>query len=164
MIEEVSDAEALIAATPLHAAWCASLHAASFPPKEAWSAEAFATSLALGGGFGFIIPAGALLLARAAGGEGEILTLAVHPLCRRRGFAKKLLGAALAEAARRGAETVFLEVAADNEAALALYQKTGFIPCGQRRGYYGRGRDAITMLWRRMPVENGTAGALDGGI
>lgn len=144
--ETVEDgAAALLAASPLHAAWCATLHAGSFPPGEAWSAEAFATTLALPGGFGFLIPPGGLVLARAAGGEGEILTLAVHPARRRRGFGRRLVEAALTEARARGAEVMFLEVAADNEAARALYLRLGFSPCGRRRDYYGRGRDAIAM-------------------
>lgn len=135
----------LVAASPLHAAWCAALHAESFPPGEAWSEAAFATSLATGGGFGFLIEAGGFILARVAGGEGEILTLAVHPACRRQGFARRLVCAALDEARARGAGAMFLEVAADNLPALALYAGLGFIRCGARRDYYGPGRHAVLM-------------------
>jgi ribosomal-protein-alanine N-acetyltransferase len=40
------------------------------------------------------------------------------------------------EARDRGAETAFLEVAADNAPARALYAATGWEQTGARRGYY----------------------------
>ena len=43
----------------------------------------------------------------------------------------------------------FLEVAADNAAAQALYARAGFAESGRRRGYYrrpdGSGLDALVM-------------------
>ncbi|HQT72726.1 MAG TPA: GNAT family N-acetyltransferase, partial [Acidiphilium sp.] len=81
--------------------------------------------------------------ARAVAGEAEILTIGVAATARRRGIARALLGAALGEARGRGAETVFLEVAADNDAAIRLYRACLFRPAGRRRDYYGPGRDAL---------------------
>ena len=46
--------------------------------------------------------------------------------------------------------TVFLEVASDNVAALALYAKAGFRTAGTRSGYYSDGRDAL-IQWCRIP-------------
>jgi ribosomal-protein-alanine N-acetyltransferase len=43
---------------------------------------------------------------------------------------------------------MFLEVAADNLAAIALYQATGFIKVGVRKGYYPHpdgAKDALVM-------------------
>ncbi|HWU80673.1 MAG TPA: GNAT family N-acetyltransferase, partial [Caulobacter sp.] len=62
-------------------------------------------------------------------------------------------GAALVEiaagiAAETGSEAMFLEVAADNQAATALYQSTGFAKVGLRKGYYPHpdgAKDALVM-------------------
>ncbi|HWE49210.1 MAG TPA: GNAT family N-acetyltransferase, partial [Bryobacteraceae bacterium] len=64
--------------------------------------------------------------------EAELLNLAVSPDFRRQGVASKLL-AALARAAKG---SIFLEVAETNAAALELYRKSGWEPCGIRKGYY----------------------------
>jgi ribosomal-protein-alanine N-acetyltransferase len=57
-----------------------------------------------------------------------------------------MLADLLAEAVRRGAREVFLEVRVDNDGARALYASEGFAELGRRRGYYDGGRvDAVTM-------------------
>jgi ribosomal-protein-alanine N-acetyltransferase len=141
-----------IAATASHAEILAALHAACFP-GESWSADAMRSILAIPGTFGLIAldeaeqPAG-LLLARGAAGDIEILTLGVAPGSRRAGLGRRLLARGLAEAGAAGATRVFLEVAEDNEAALALYRKAGFAPIGRRPDYYrgpGGRRDALTL-------------------
>jgi ribosomal-protein-alanine N-acetyltransferase len=53
-------------------------------------------------------------------------------------LARRLLEHAAATAAARGATSLFLEVAADNAAALHLYQAAGFHAVGRRAGYYAR--------------------------
>jgi ribosomal-protein-alanine N-acetyltransferase len=78
----------------------------------------------------------ALCVVARAADEVEIHDVAVHPVARRRGFARRLLTQALAEAARAGARTAFLDVRASNRAARALYAGLGFAPAGRRRGYY----------------------------
>jgi ribosomal-protein-alanine N-acetyltransferase len=78
--------------------------------------------------------------------EAEILTVGVVPAARRAGIARRMLDALLAEAIRRAAAEVFLEVRIDNTAARALYVREGFEEVGIRRGYYDAGRvDAVTM-------------------
>ncbi|MDZ4674763.1 MAG: ribosomal protein S18-alanine N-acetyltransferase [Gemmatimonadota bacterium] len=76
------------------------------------------------------------LLARHAGGSGEILNLAVAPEGRRRGVGRDLLEEALRQLSELEAAQVFLEVRGSNAAALALYQGRGFRIVGSRRGYY----------------------------
>jgi ribosomal-protein-alanine N-acetyltransferase len=51
-----------------------------------------------------------------------------------------LLDALIDEARRRRATEMLLEVRADNQPALALYQRHGFERIARRRGYFGAGR------------------------
>ena len=127
--------------TALHAAALAAIHADAFPPGERWNEAAFAELLAMPGSYGWLDARGGLALARHAGGEAELLTLAVVPQARRQGLGRGLVAAVLAEACG----PMFLEVAADNAAALALYAALRFLPCGRRRDYYGAGRDAVVL-------------------
>jgi ribosomal-protein-alanine N-acetyltransferase len=119
----------------------AALHAASF--QDAWDAASLRTTLAAPGTFAFHDRDG-FVAARVASDEAEILTLAVAPRARGKGLGRALLNAAIAEAQRRGARAVFLEVGSDNPAALALYAALGFANVGSRKGYYG-GRDALVL-------------------
>jgi [ribosomal protein S18]-alanine N-acetyltransferase len=81
--------------------------------------------------------------------EAELLTLAVEPGVQGRGIGGRLVARFLAAAAARGAVRAFLEVAADNVPARAVYGRAGFAEVGRRRGYYvtqGQGRvDAVVM-------------------
>ena len=120
------------------AAALAALHAACFP--DPWDARAIRELFAGPGVFAVFSPDG-FILARAAGGEAEILTLAVAPSARRRGLGRQLVRAAAHHAAQLGASILFLEVADDNIAAQTLYRSVGFLPVGRRKAYYG-GRDA----------------------
>ncbi len=98
------------------------------------------------------------VLMRAVAGEGEILTLCVHPACRRRGLGRRLLDAALAHMLARGAGEVFLEVAVDNGAAIGLYRAAGFQKTGRRRGYYAGERppkDALVMRLANIVLNTG---------
>jgi ribosomal-protein-alanine N-acetyltransferase len=132
-------------ATPHHAAALAALHAAAFPPRERWGADAMALQLGLPGAFGLIDPRGGMVLARVAADEAEILTIAVLPALRRQGIGRALLDAAAAQAAGRGAVALFLEVSAANHPAQALYAACGFERVGHRRRYYPDGADALIL-------------------
>ncbi|HEX2761693.1 MAG TPA: tRNA (adenosine(37)-N6)-threonylcarbamoyltransferase complex dimerization subunit type 1 TsaB [Rhizomicrobium sp.] len=111
----------------------AGLHAQAFPSPL--DGAALQSLLAGPGVFAFAAASG-FVLARAAAGEAEILTLAVLPAARGRGLGRDLMQAAATHAARLGAETLFLEVGTDNPAALALYNSLGFTRAGTRKGYY----------------------------
>lgn len=64
---------------------------------------------------------------------------------RRAGLAGALVDAGLAAAVEQGAVRMLLEVADDNEPALALYASRGFGRIARRRGYYAGGRDALVL-------------------
>jgi tRNA threonylcarbamoyladenosine biosynthesis protein TsaB len=116
------------------AAALATLHAQAF--ERPWDATSLRGLLGGPGVFAFHAASG-FVLARAAAGEAEILTLAVVPASRGQGLGRALMRAAASHAAGLGAETMFLEVGTDNKAALALYRGLGFARAGARKGYYG---------------------------
>ncbi|HZC15639.1 MAG TPA: GNAT family N-acetyltransferase, partial [Caulobacteraceae bacterium] len=71
---------------------------------------------------------------------------------RRAGVGRTLVEAAAVIAAAAGARALFLEVASDNDAALALYRSAGFARAGQRPGYYRRGAGAVDALVLRRDL------------
>lgn len=78
--------------------------------------------------------------------EGEIANLAVVPTARRRGVARALLDAIIAEARESGVARLFLEVRDSNVAARALYAAMGFMPIARRARYYRKPvEDAIVL-------------------
>ncbi len=85
------------------------------------------------------------VLARATGGEAEILTLAVAPGARRQGLGTALVRAAAERAQQLQADRMFLEVDQNDPAARALYEKLGFSPVGLRKSYYNTGADALVL-------------------
>ena len=138
-------------ATAVHAPALAELHAACFPTP--WSVGEFAKLLAMPGTFACIAaidgdPCG-FHLSRSAGGEAEIISIGAQPQTRRRGVGGTLLQNVFDRAHLSGASTVFVEVAADNTAALALYRGAGFAQMGRRAGYYvsdvGPAKDALVL-------------------
>ena len=76
------------------------------------------------------------LLSSLLSPEGELLRIGVHPSYRRRGIGAMLMEGFLKEAKTRECTRLFLEVRADNEGAIALYRRFGFLDNGIRRGYY----------------------------
>lgn len=132
------------------------LHARAFVTPAPWDAASFAGFLADPLAFLLIEGDAGFLLGRAVAGEAELLTIAVSPESRRRGLGRKLMARFLYQARLRGAERAFLEVAADNPAAIALYESSGFRKAGVRRGYYhapdGRRIDALVLARDLPPV------------
>ena len=73
------------------------------------------------------------VLIQVAADQAEILGIGTSPNARGAGLAAAVLQAAMAEARRRDAHAMFLDVAEDNAAALALYSGAGFQVVGRRR-------------------------------
>ncbi len=98
----------------------------------------------------------------AAGQQADVVTLAVAAGHWGHGIGSALLTALLAEAARRGATEVFLEVRTDNVRAQRLYHRNGFTEIGIRKGYYQpSGTDALVMR-REQPGTAQPAAGLQG--
>ncbi|TNC51885.1 GNAT family N-acetyltransferase [Rubellimicrobium rubrum] len=119
----------------------ARLHAAAFEQDRPWNSDEFASLLAHPGTL-LLGDERASILGRVILDEAEVLTLATHPDHRRLGLAAMLLARFEQEAAARGADRAFLEVAEDNAGARALYSGFGYSEAGRRPGYYLRGANA----------------------
>ena len=78
--------------------------------------------------------------------EGYISNVAVAPEARRQGIGRDLIKELMVRAAALDLAFVTLEVRCSNAAAIALYEKQGFLPVGKRKNYYDFPReDAILM-------------------
>ncbi|MGN6100536.1 MAG: ribosomal protein S18-alanine N-acetyltransferase [Devosia sp.] len=126
---QVRDAEALTR-----------LHAAGF--YRGWGQEDFAAYLADATRTPAYIACDArrriagFIMLRLIGEEAEVMTIAVDRKWRRKGIGAALMHAAFEDLAAMRARKLFLEVAADNAAAIALYRGHGFAEVGRRDGYY----------------------------
>ena len=77
--------------------------------------------------------------------DAHVTTLAVDRAYRRMGIAGLLMETLLAQARRRGACRISLEVRPSNGPARALYQKYGFSVRGVRKRYY-QDEDGLVMF------------------
>ncbi len=128
--------------SPLHGSELAALHARIF--TRAWPPDAFRAFLCESTVYGFAVArdtVSGFVLCRVAVDEAEVLTFGVVPEHRRRGVGGALLSLAMAEAVRRGARRMFLEVGEANAAARCLYDAAGFTCVGRRERYYRGGLD-----------------------
>jgi ribosomal-protein-alanine N-acetyltransferase len=87
----------------------------------------------------------------APDGDADVQTIAVAATAQGRGVGGVLIDALIAEARRRSATAVLLEVRADNEPAIALYAKRGFERIAVRRRYY-QPEDVDAWVMRLGPV------------
>ena len=152
---------AIRALRPHDAQTAAILHARSFDAlqERTWTAEEFAGLLATPGCFGLLLiaddrPCG-VAVARVAADEAEILTLGVVPEARRHGGASRLLSTLERRCRRRGARSLFLDVAEDNLPARRLYGRRGFTVVGRRTAYFDRGKqERVAGLVMRLHFHN----------
>jgi [ribosomal protein S18]-alanine N-acetyltransferase len=89
------------------------------------------------------------IIGQVAADVSEIISIGVASDWQQRGLGRILFGAFARAVTRAGAKRVFLDVAADNTAGLALYSGLGCKEVGRRKGYYLRHEapsvDAIVM-------------------
>lgn len=114
----------------------ARLHATSF--DKGWSALDMAVHIARDLCLGTGEPLSSFAILRRSDIDAEILTIATDPDCRRQGLARVLLEAAREQLKTNSFRHIFLEVAEDNVAARALYERLGYQPIGRRPAYYAR--------------------------
>ena len=126
---QLHDAEAL-----------AMLHARCL--STAWDAATFRTFLGRNTGVGLLAsvtpdgePVG-FCVGTLAADEAEVLAVGVVSGQRRSGFARLLMQSFHERIQIGGGQSVFLEVSADNAAAIALYRGLGYVEVAQRAGYY----------------------------
>ncbi len=74
-----------------------------------------------------------------------VVSVAVHPSYRRRGYGKMLMENAI----KYMEGDVILQVRKSNEGAIKFYEKLGFTRKGELKRYYADGEDAIVMIKRR---------------
>jgi ribosomal-protein-alanine N-acetyltransferase len=80
------------------------------------------------------------------GEDAQVMTIGVAAEHQGRRVGHLLMSWLLDRARELGARSVLLEVRVDNEPALALYERFGFVRTGRRRGYYQpENADAWTM-------------------
>lgn len=157
--EQVPARVAVRAATSRDIDGIAAIEAAAF--SQPWSRASFAELL--------VTPFAKMLVAvheadriigyaviYLAAEESELANLAVSASYRGRGVGRRLLDAAMSEAAARGAHAMYLEVRASNFAAQALYGSAGFAAVGRRHRYYQQPVEDALVL--RAPLRPG-AGA-----
>lgn len=126
----------------------------SFDPEfgEAWTAPQCAGLLPMPGVWLTLVrEQGEIVgfaLARVVVREAELLLLAVMKASQGNGVGQMLLDHFIANAKRRGAEHLHLEVREGNR-AVRLYKRVGFREIGRRRNYYsgqgGQLYDALTL-------------------
>jgi ribosomal-protein-alanine N-acetyltransferase len=141
-------------AVPADAEVCARLHAQGF--YRGWPREDFAAYIA-GRDTPVYVACDAkrkiagFAMIRLAADEAELITIAVDPKWRKKGVGLALMRAVFDDLMMTPARRLFLEVAADNAAALRLYGKLGFSKIAERKGYYERanGEPATAIVMSR---------------
>lgn len=126
-----------------------------------WSRRAFESELVRPGGISLTAEVDFRPIGYAMGwfvtDELHIANLAVHPEWRRQGVGESLLNALFD--ASSDAVWAGLEVRQSNAAAIALYQKSGFVKTGLRKKYYtDEGEDAVLMEKSLDQTKRGTHG------
>ena len=121
-------------------------------PDDRWSVEQFWSELAQPTRSYAVVIEGDRILGYAGlfvlAPQSDVQTIAVCTTSQGRGIGGALLKALMAEAERRGAVEILLEVRSDNEAAVSMYDRYGFERISHRRAYYPDGGDADIMRRR----------------
>lgn len=128
----------------------ARIHAAAMRHERPWQAAEF-DALRANPHTHVTQDAHGFALWRAIAGEAELLTIAVDPKAQGQGVGTALMSAWM-HAAGRVAQEAFLEVAADNAPARALYARSGFDTVSVRPGYYARAQGKVDALVMRRPL------------
>ncbi len=86
------------------------------------------------------------------GEEGHIANVAVDPTYRKQGVGEYLMRQVMLNCYAMGGKRMTLEVRQSNTAALALYQKLGFVIAGRRKAYYSDTKEDALIMWGAVPA------------
>jgi ribosomal-protein-alanine N-acetyltransferase len=142
MRSQTSPALRIVDVSSADAELLAAIHATGF--HAPWSADDFALFLRQPGMMAWaagVEDATGFILVRHVADEAEVVTIAVTPATRQHGIGRALVAHALDVLRARGVATVYLEVATNNVAAIALYRRVGFKASATRRNYYKESPD-----------------------
>lgn len=128
----------------------ADIHSACF--AHGWNESMMRQMLLMPGAVGLIAyeqdePVGIVMYAYSPE-QADIVTFAVLPMYRGKHVSDELMQTSFSFLKEKGVKEIFLEVAVDNEHAIALYRRHGFLQVGRRPNYYVRGdvkTDALVM-------------------
>jgi ribosomal-protein-alanine N-acetyltransferase len=131
------------------------LERGGFLPEEQWSERSWLGEL-LGERRTVLLarasqPVGVITL-QTADRSADLHRLVVAERNRRQGVGTALIRAGLLAVHHAGARSVLLEVAWDNEPAIAAYQSFGFEQLAARENYYGPGRHALILKFWDLPA------------
>ena len=124
------------------------LERSGFRIAEQWSERSWRAEL-LSEGRTILIaraqhPVGVISI-KTVGELADLHRLVVDSRSRRRGIGTDLARAGLSVVRQLGVREVILDVAFDNEPAIALYQQLGFEQLRARQDYYGPGQHALIL-------------------
>lgn len=85
--------------------------------------------------------------------SGRLYAIAIHPSAQGRHIGRRLAEATIAQLNELGIERIFLEVRNNNEGAVRLYRKLGFVHHVDLPNYYGQGKHGMRMVLPRVPVQ-----------
>jgi ribosomal-protein-alanine N-acetyltransferase len=130
---------------------------ACYPPGISYSRRTLRWFLALPGASCLVARIGArdtaeiagFIIAESEGSEAHIITIDVAETHRRSGVGTALLDEMERRLAAGGARRVALETATSNEAAIAFWQRHGYLSRGVLRRYYLGRLDAFAM-WKEL--------------
>ena len=84
--------------------------------------------------------------------ETDMMNIAVHPDCRRKGIAAALITELVSRLKARGSRVLRLEVRESNFSAIALYEALGFTQLGLRKNYYRTPKENALILGKEWEI------------
>lgn len=84
--------------------------------------------------------------------ETDMMNIAVHPDCRRKGIAAALITELVSRLKARGSRVLRLEVRESNFSAIALYEALGFTQLGLRKNYYRNPKENALILGKEWKI------------
>lgn len=85
-------------------------------------------------------------------GETDMMNIAVHPDCRRKGVAAALITELICRLKGQGSHILRLEVRESNAPAIALYESMGFTQLGIRKNYYRNPKENALILGKEWEI------------